>query len=208
MTSRRTLLLAIITGLAAAAAANPLPSCGWENCDETVLGIAGPGTEPILATRAMAPDPVLEGSHSLRLVHNAPGAAPRAYLAYINGVGNGAQIGIEIARYDDAPGGGSCRIRGRYNDSLPGNLDANDGDAGGPEDPGGTGWQWISHTWVMAGGHSGLVIDVELLGEAGDTIWLDVMVVFPPGSCTMTIPCYTVVPAEGSTFSAVKDLFR
>ncbi|HOX24158.1 MAG TPA: hypothetical protein PLL30_00210 [Candidatus Krumholzibacteria bacterium] len=207
MKPRQTILVLALAGLATVAAGNPLPGCGWEDCPETVLGLAGPGMEPIIASLAMAPDPVLEGIRSLRLVHNAPGWAPRAYLAYVDGVGNGDRIMVEIARYAAAPGIAPCRIRGRYNDSLP-DLDVNDGDAGGPDDPGGLGWQWVSYTWEMAGGHSGLVIDVEMTGEAGDTVWLDMMIVVPPGDCTLAIPCYTVVPAQGRTYSAVKDLFR
>jgi len=201
--STRTLLLSIIIGIAASAAANPLLVFGWEECDETVLDLDGPGIEPILAARVTAPDPVFDGNYSLRLVHNAPGATPRATIAYVQGLSPGAEVHIEIVRFDAAPEGGSCRIRGRYL--------ADDSDAGGPEDPVGTDWQWISHTWQITAGYSGLAIDVEMIGEAGDTVWLDDMVVFPLGSDgELMTPCwdYWFVPVEGSTLSGVKDLFR
>lgn len=203
MISTRTLLLSIIVGIAASAAANPLPDCGWEYCDDTVLALDGPGIEPIIASRVTAPDPVNNGDYSLRLVHNAPGETPRAHLAYAEDLTAGTLVVFEIARYASDPGGGSCRFRGRY---LPDNIDA-----GGPEDPGGSGWQWIAYQWTITGGHTGMIIEVEMTGEAGDTVWLDDMVAVPAGegTYTLTIPCfYSVVPVATSTLSAVKDLFR
>jgi hypothetical protein len=200
-------ILLLTIGIALTVVANPLPDCGWEYCEQTVLGLWGPGAPPIEATIASAPDPVLDGQHSLRLVQNSPAGTSRAYLAYVSGIGNGAHVTLEMARYDPTPGAPSCRIRGRYNDSLPGNLDADDGDAGGPADPPDAGWQWISHTWVMSGDHSGLVIDIELLGEPGDAVWLDDMVIVPPSSCTLAMPCFIVVPSERHSFGEVKQLF-
>ncbi|MDY0109934.1 MAG: hypothetical protein RBT60_08370 [Candidatus Krumholzibacteria bacterium] len=203
MIATRTLLLSIIVGVAASAAANPLPVFGWEDCGATVLGLDGPGIEPILAARVTAPDPVYDGNYSLRLAHNAPGATPRATIAYVYGLSPDAQVHIEIVRFDAEPAGGSCRIRGRYL--------ADDSDAGGPEDPVGTGWQWIVHTWQMTADYSELAIDVEMIGDAGDTVWLDGMIVFPVGSNgELVTPCWDhwFVPVEGSTLSAVKDLFR
>ncbi len=203
MLVKRMLLLCVVAGMAVAVAANPLPVCGWEECGDTVLWMDGPGIEPILATRVTAPDPVIEGEHSLKLVHNAPGATPRACLMYVEGLGGGLQIYFDIGVYDAAPGTGAYRIRGQY---LPGDIDA-----GGPQTPGGAGWQWISHVWSIPAGHNDLIIWVEMLGDAGDTVWFDLMTAMPGGGATATFsaPCwYDVVPAGASTFSAVKDLFR
>jgi hypothetical protein len=203
MTSKRMILLSLIVGAAALAAANPLPVCGWEECDETVFWVEGPGIEPIIATRVTAPEPVVEGDYSLKLVQNAPDAAPLALLAYLDSYSDNVQIHFEIAWYKSEPESGPNRILARY---LPDDLDA-----GGPETPTGTGWQWISHNWQMIPGQSGLAIYVEMPGDAGDTIWLDHMVVIPTGAGTIrvTMPCsHSVVPAEGSTLSAVKDLYR
>jgi len=50
MITRSMSMLAVIIGVAVTAAANPIPVHGWEDCWEAVLGLEGPGIEPILAT--------------------------------------------------------------------------------------------------------------------------------------------------------------
>ncbi len=205
MISRHMFMLAVIIGVAVTAAANPIPVHGWEDCPEAVLGLEGPGMEPILATVVTAPDPVGEGSYSLRLEHNTTDALthPKAHLAYVENLGDGAQVVFSIGLYDPVPAGGTCWIRGRF---TPSGVEA-----GGPDMPVGSGWQSVWHTWELPAGDSGLIIYAEMPGMIGDTVWLDEMVVFLSGSNGhVQTPCYEewVVPVAGSTLSEVKDLFR
>jgi hypothetical protein len=214
MTLRRTiLLLAVLTlGLALPALANPLPDigCWWEDPSVTVLGLYGDGDPPIIVANVTTPDPVFEGDRSLRLQDNAESGTPQAYLAYIWGLEDGDQVTAWFYRYDDTPDGApSCRIWGHWNDELPDNPDGYSGSAGGNNDYGvDVGWGLLEHTWTVAEGHTGLVIEVRTYSGIGDTVWIDSFTVIPPGDCTVQTPDMLVVGTEGRTLTDVKALFR
>jgi len=209
---RTALLLIAFTGaLALSAVANPLPSigCWWEDESTTVLGLYGDGDPPIIVTNVTAPDPVFDGDRSLRLVDNAESGTPQAFLAYVWGLEDGDHVIAGFWRYDDTPGGSpSCRIWGHWNDELPDNPDGYSGSAGGNSDYGpGTGWDYVEHDWEVVDGHTGLVIEIRIYSNAGDTIWIDNFEVLPPDDCVVQTPEMLVVGTESKTLSDVKALF-
>jgi hypothetical protein len=207
------LLTLIAAGLlvltATAAAANPLPVEEWET-GATVLGLYGTGDPPIIATLATAPEPVYSGAYSLRLEDNSPTDTPQAYVAFIWGLSDGEQVSVYLYRYDDTPDASpSCRLWGHWNDELPGNPDGYSGSAGGNSDYGmGTGWEEVSYTWTVTGGHTGLVIEVRTYSSPGDVVYIDEMVIIPSSSCTYQTPSYMIVSGDQSSFGKVKALYR
>ena len=193
------------------ASANPLPGiwCEWEN-GETAFALVGTGDPAIIATNVADPDPVYAGLHSLRLEDNSPSGTPEAWVAYLYNLNNGDEVTVGFWRYDitpsDAP---SLRIWGHWADGLPGDLETENGSAGGNSDYGlGEGWDYVEHTWTVADGHTGLVIEARVYSNAGDTVWIDELVVMPPQNCTIVTPCMTVVDTEKSTFGALKAGYR
>ena len=202
----------VVTGIASANPVGPV-RCDWET-GGTVLGMSGTGSPPIIATNASAPDPVFTGTYSLRLEQNSPTGSPKAYVAAIWDLdGDGQQIMVSFMRYyDPLIATPLCRLWGRWNDELPGNLEADHGDAGGVFDFAGSGgWDEVSYTWTVAGGHRGLVLELYLDIPEGGTVWiddLDILIINPEGYITVETPCFTVVGTEQESWGAVKSLFR
>lgn len=193
------------------AAANPVPviECGWEN-DEGAIALVGTGDPAIIATNVTAPDPVLGGVRALRLEDNSPSGTPEAWVAYLYDLEDGDVVTIGFWRYDTTPGGApSVRIWGHWADGLPTDLETENGSAGGNSDYGlGEGWDYVEHTWTVADGHTGLVIEARIYSNAGDTVWIDDLLISPPGSCTVVTPCLTVVENETTTFGGLKAEYR
>ena len=207
------LLLAVLL-VTGSVSANPIGPvrCDWEG-GGTVLGMSGTGIPPLIATNVTIPDHVFTGSHSLRLQNNSPAGGSKAYLGAIWDLdGDGQVVTVSFMRYYDPAGVPlSCHLWGRWNDELPDNLDFNSGDAGGTFDFGAGGWQEVSHTWTVEGGHRGLVIEVVLAFSEGGTVWiddLDILIMNPVGDITVHTPCFTVVGVEENSWGAVKSLFR
>ena len=76
---------------------------------------------------------------------------------------------------------------------------------------GGGGWDEVSYTWTVEGGHRGLVLELYLDFAEGGTVWiddLDILIMNPEGYITVETPCFTVVGAEQESWGAVKSLFR
>ena len=213
MNLKRMIVLGLLlTGFALSASANPLPSlgCWWEDPTTTVLGFFGTGEPPIIATNVTAPDPVFEGDRSLRLEDNSPSGTPQAFLCYIWDLEDGDQVTAWFMRYDDTPTGApSCRIWGHWNDELPDNPEGYSGSSGGNSDYGADeGWGLLEHTWIVEGGHTGLVIEVRTYSSAGDVIWIDAFEVFTPDDCVVQTPEMLVVSTEAQSFGSLKALFR
>ncbi len=204
--------LVLMVCFAAVAIANPLPiiGCGWEDANHTVLNLYGTGDPPILVTNVTSPDPVYDGNRSLRLEDNSPSGTPQAFLCYIWDLNDGDQVYASFMRYDDTPDGApSCRIWGHWNDDLPLDPDGYSGSAGGNSDYGSdVGWGLLDHTWTVADGHTGLVIEVRTYSNAGDTVWIDNFEVFPPDECTVQTPEAFIVENQSRSFDEVKALFR
>jgi hypothetical protein len=197
--------------LAATAAGNPVPvpGYGWED-GGTVLGTFGTGDPPLFAGNATAPDPVHWGTASLRLQDNSPSGTPQAYVAFIWNLQEGDYVMAGFWRYDDSPGAApSCRVWGHWNDSLPWDPAANHGSAGGNTDYGpGDGWGYTYWEWVVPAGHVGLVIEVRVYSNPGDTVWIDDVEVLAPEDAFIQFPGDGPVDVESRTWGEVKSLFR
>ena len=207
------LLFATLVLIALPAAANPLPDpwCDWEH-GETAFYTYGTGEPAIYATSEIPPEPApnYEGGYALRLEDGSPSGTPYAVVAYVYGLGDGDQVTVGFWRYDITPGmAPSCRIWGHWNDSLPSDLAAYDGTAGGNEDYGpGTGWDYVEHTWTVSGGHTGLAVEVRTYSNPGDVVWIDNLYVEPAPDRTIWTPCLLLVETQEVSFGAIKSLYR
>jgi hypothetical protein len=205
------LTTALVLLMASAAAANPilLPGYGWED-GGTVLGMSGTGDPPLIATAVTAPDPVHWENASLRLVDNSPSGTPQAYIAFIWNLQEGDYVMAGFWRYDDSPGAApSCRIWGHWNNSLPWNPEGYDGSAGGNDDYGnGQGWGYTSWEWIVPAGQVGLVVEVRVYSNPGDTVWVDDVEVLAPEHALIQFPGDGPVDVENRAWGEVKSLFR
>ncbi len=209
-------LVVLVLGMIATnSLANPLPElwCDWEN-GETIAFAVGTGVPPILATNAIPPvlAPGYGSQYSLRLEDNSPSGTPYAVIAYFYNLNTGDEIKAGFWRYDTTPAAApSCRIWGHWNDSLPQDIEANDGSAGGNSDYGnGTGWEYTEHTWIVPAGHTGLAIEVRTYSNAGDVVWIDNLQILSFGSnSTIWTPCLgEIVDTKQASFDALKSLYR
>jgi hypothetical protein len=191
------MVIAVVLVAASPALAQQTQSFGWEDGTTTVVSTY-PDPDSILSTNVGAPDPVQSGSRSLRLEDNAASGTPQVYIAWIAGLTDGDEVTASFWRYDDTPGAApSCRIWGHWNDD-PGDITGYDGSAGGNDDYGpGTGWDQTSHTWTVADGHTGLVIEVRTYSSDGDTVWIDDLEVTIPDTAVFQ----DMVPVELTAFS-------
>jgi len=195
---------------------------GWED-GGTVLNIYPDPELPSLIATNVSPswdgNVVHEGNYSLKLEYNAANGTPQAFVAYLWCLDDGDTYRVGFHRYDDTPyETPSVRIWAHWNDHLPNDPLANDGDAGGNEDYGsGEGWDYTDWIWTVTDGHTGLVIEARVEGEPGDAVWLDDLDIWPmegtddrfyyqiPGS----EPVFTgVITAEQYTWSQLKALYR
>lgn len=189
--------------LAASAYSNTV-TCGWEGT-ETVLGLYGTGNPPIIAS--LVSTPVHGGSQAMSLEDNSPTGTPQAYVAWIVGLSDGDQVTASFWRYDVTPGSTppSSRIWGHWNDD-PNDLFGYNGSAGGNNDYGpGTGWDMVEHTWTVADGHTGLVVEIRTYSEPGDTVFVDDLSVTAPAGATIWTP-ENYLALQGTTWAGIKSL--
>jgi hypothetical protein len=182
--------LAVCVVIAAApASAQQTMTHGWEDGTSTIIG----QYSDIDAYNVGAPDPVHTGSRSLRLVDQAASGTPQAFIAWITNLADGDVVDASFWRYDDTPGASpSCRIWAHYNDD-PIDVNGYSGSASGNYDYGpGTGWDQVGHSWTMADGHTGLVIEVRTYSNPGDTVWIDDLEVTIPDTAVFE----DIVPVE------------
>jgi len=166
---------------------------GWEdNPTEAILG----SYYDIDATVVEAPDPVYEGTYSVKLVDQAASGTPQAYVAWVVNLQEGDEVYAEFYRYDVTPGAApSCRIWGHYT-SGP-NIDDYAGSADGNYDYGdGLGWDAATNGWTFEAStdRTGLVIEARTYSEAGDTVWIDAMKIIAPDHATIYTPGNPPVP--------------
>jgi hypothetical protein len=205
---KKLLLLLTLVALAAPAVADEFFTFGWEDGTSTMLSVF-PLPDGMIATNVTSPEPVYDGSYSLKTVDNAVSGTPQGYVAWIRGLQDGDIITASIARYDDTPGASpSGRIWGHYNDN-PLDVNGYNGSAGGTDDYGlGLGWDITSKVWTMSGGHTGLVIEVRTYSVLGDTVWWDNLTVQTP--TRQGIFCEFpggYIPVENNTISSIKALY-
>ena len=164
---------------------------------------------PVIATNVGAPDPVHSPTRSLKLVDNgASGVTPQAYLCHVYPLTDGDVVTACIWIYDVTPGSApSGRIWANYTD-IGGDCETYAGSASGNYDYGpGTGWDEPCHDWVVADGHTGLVIEVRTYSSPGDVVWIDELEVTAPDHAEIITP-ETEVTVDSATWSAIKGLYR
>jgi hypothetical protein len=188
--------------------ANPIAGCGWDYTDETILGMAGPGDLPVIAS-FVTDDPYVIGAKTLQLVNNSPTGYARAYLAYAwHPSGIPDMWGMLMMRHPETTGMPAVAVRVRYDDALPDDLDADHGEAMSLSVTTTPEWTWVDLNVEVEAGHTGLVLEIEFTGFAGDTIWIEDMYFEPNGPAYVETPCLEVNATETTSLSAVKDLFR
>ena len=201
---KKLLLLAAIMMLAVAANAATY-TYGWEDGTSTVLS----GFDLYEATNVS--DVVYDGNYALKFADATVDGAgtPQGYVCWVRGLLDGDVVSASIARYDDTPDASpSGRIWGHWNDD-PLDVDGYAGSASGNSDYGlGLGWDITSFDWTVSGGHTGLVIEVRIYSNPGDTVWYDNLEVIVPDRDGVEVEFPGgYVPVEGSTMSSIKALY-
>ena len=85
---------------------------------------------------------------------------------------------------------------------------ANDGSASGNDDYGpGEGWDYTFWEWIVPAEHTGLVIEVRIYSNPGDTVWVDDIEVLAPDHAFIQFPGGPV-GVEDRAWGEVKSLFR
>ncbi|KKL53013.1 hypothetical protein LCGC14_2279700 [marine sediment metagenome] len=179
-------MIVAVAGLASAA---QVVNYGWEDGVGTVLGMYGSGSPfPLVAVNTAAPFPVHSGLRSLWLEDMSPAGTPQAYLAWVTGLSDGDVVGASFWRHDTtpgSPGAPSSRIWAHWNDD-PNDINGFNGSAGGNTDYGpGTGWDLTSHSWTVADGHTGIVIEARVYSNPGDTVNIDDLTIRAPDTATI-----------------------
>ena len=206
------LLIALaLCGLVAAAGATTVIDYSWEDGGD-VLGIySDPDLPSIFATNVASwdGDPVHSGNFSLRLEDNELSGTPQAFVALLWNLEDGDEITVGFWRYDVTPDAApSVRIWGHWNDLLPDDVYGYSGSASGELDYGpGTGWDYTSFTFVVAG-NTGLVVEARTYSNPGDTVWIDDLHIEMPDHVYAQIPGCSPVGVESESWGGVKALFR
>jgi hypothetical protein len=112
-----------------------------------------------------------------------------AHLVWIRDLSPGDEVTAGFWRYDTHPfSDPECLVWGHWNDD-PADVTVDDGDAGGNPSPGfDAGWGFLSHTWTVPAGHSGLVVEVRVSGDLGDEMDIDDLEVLAPDGATVLLP--------------------
>ncbi len=194
------LVLALLFAASHFALAATTVTFGWEGT-ETILGNYG----DIIAS--IDTDPVHGGSQSLKLVDDDATGTPQAYVGWVVGLSDGDEVTASFWRYDVTPAAApSCRIWGGWNDD-PNDIMNYAGSASGQSDYGpGTGWDLAEYTWIVEGGHSGLVIQVRTYSEPGATVWIDDLTITAPETAEIRTPSYSM-DLSTDTWAAIKATF-
>ncbi len=181
----------------------------WEDL-ATIIGYYGNCQLNIAACNVTIPEPVCSGFRSLSLENCCPTGIPQAYLAYVYGLADGDEVYCSFWRYDTTPTSGpSCGIWAHWNDSNPPDVNGDNGSAGGNPDLGpGEGWDMTDWSWVVSGGHAGLVIECRLYSDPGGIVWIDNMHVRAPAHATIVVPTCDPSAIEPTTWGTIKALFK
>jgi len=201
-------LIVLIVLLLAQAASAVRWVYSW--CDGgTVLGMNGSGTPPVIATNVAYPDPVCSAPRSLRLEHNSPGDTPVVHVAYVYPLTDGdlvkGRVRIYDMPHDTTPAG---HLWAHY---VDGGLWNPAGDAGGnpmTNPPNSVYWRWVEWTWTFdsaGGSRDGLVIEVRVYGDPGDTIWVDGLRVTTQAMCEFP---GNPSPVEATSWTRIKGFYR
>lgn len=199
--------LAMALCLTAGAASADTVTYGWED-GGTILGMFP--ADGVFPTNVTAPDPVYNGTASLKLEDNGgDGVTPQAYVAFVWGLQEGDVVSAGFWRYDDTPGvAPSCRVWGHWNNSLPADPDGYNGSAGGNSDFGlGEGWDFTTWDFIVPAETTGLVVECRTYSNAGDIVWIDEMVIIAPDDAFIQIPGSGPIGNDSRTWGGVKALY-
>jgi len=159
---------------------------GWEDGTSTALhatGLTGLHNSTTL---------IHDGHHSLGIRLGITGDG-RAYLAWVRGLAEGDEVTAGFWCHD--PNGFSDpkgRIWGHWNDD-PSDIVVHDGDAGGhPYYTMSSGWSFQEYVWTVPAGHTGLVIEADIVGDNLDRMYIDDLEIGVPAHATVMIPDNTV----------------
>ncbi len=153
---------------------------------------------------------------------NMTDGVAQAFLAAIWNLEAGDEVTVSIWRYDMGSSMPYFRLWAHYNDALVNDaaagrgqdMETNDGNMQGDNSFGlQTGWEQSSHTWTVAEGHTGIVIDGTVYGDYGANIYVDDIVIAAPDHADVRLPheIYSggvVTPVEIHTWTAVKAIFQ
>ncbi len=192
-----TLLAAMVLALSAPVLA-ATETFDWEGSG-TILGMYP--SDAVEAT--ISAEHVHGGSQSLK-IERLSESTPQAFVAWIVGLSDGDEITASFWRYDVTPGDPpSCRIWAHWNDD-PDDVGGYAGSAGGNSDYGpGTGWDETEHTWTVADGHTGIVIECRVYSNPGDIVWIDDLTVTAPEGATIYTPEQQELTSD--TWGAIKS---
>lgn len=193
------LLTVMVLGAFTTVPAQQTETYGWEGT-ATILSMYP--EDCVVAT--LESDPVHGGSQSLQLERLSE-STPQAYVAWITDLADGDEVTASFWRYDVTPAAPpSCRIWAHWNDSD--DIDGYNGSAGGNSEYGpGTGWDETSHSWTVAEGHTGLVIEARVYSNPGDIVWVDDMTITAPSAATIIFP--GDLSLTNATWGTIKALF-
>jgi hypothetical protein len=188
---------------------------GWEDGAATILGEYASILPAVSCTPVSAPDPVSEGTTSLR-IERLSDATPQAFLVHVWGLSDGDEVIVSVDRHDATPAAApSGRLWAHWNDDLPADPGAYSGSAGGNPDYGeGLGWDTTGHAWTVEGGHTGLTIEFRVYSNPGDVMFVDNLSVTAPDGCwirtpdRVTDPDGVAVPVDRTSWGGAKALYR
>ncbi len=155
------------------------------------------------------PNCAYTGDFGLMVTEGAGGGTPQAKIAAIWNLQDGDVVTAGFWRFDDTDGASpSMRIWGNWNDDLPDDMDGYSGSAGGNSDYGpGTGWDYVEHTWTVADGHTGLMVQCRLYASEGVSQCIDDLHIVAPDHAWVEVPGDNVAN-ELQTWGSIKSLFR
>ena len=144
------------------------------------------------------------------------------FLAAVWDLQPGDEVTVSMWRYDNSTAMPYFRLWAHYNNGLSETEDArgqdmqvNDGDCYGNNSFGlQNGWERFSHTWTVAAGNTGLIIDAVVYGDRNDYMYIDDLAITVPDHASVRLPnaIYPAggspTPADASTWSSVKAIFQ
>jgi hypothetical protein len=154
--------------------------------------------------------------------NNFGGGYALGFVATVWNLQEGDQVTVSIWRYDNMSDQPYFALWSHYNDHLEEAVDArgqdmdiNDGNCYGDQKLGAqNGWEEYTHTWTIAAGHTGLVIDAQVYGPTNSQLWVDDMTITVPDHANVRTPGAihlnddSVTAFEAATWSQVKTLFE
>jgi len=193
----------------------------WADGDADFLGCF---TNDVVGTPQVYANHTGSAGSGLVLVKNSylSDGVAQAFVAAVWNLQDGDQVTVSLWRYDSSSAMPYHRLWAHYNDALVQASDArgqdmevDDGNCQGNNSFGlQNGWEQFTHTWTIADGHTGLVIDAAIFGDLNATIYVDDIEITVPDHADVRLPnaIYAaggeVTPVDAATWTAVKAIFR